>query len=153
MPAGAAPVFVPKASQTENIQQSDVVQVQNRKWRRNMRRGDFKNWNGPKYSQRRWRDGDRRYGWYNGHRGYRYKRSGYRYYNGWWFPAGAFVAGAIIGGAIANNNGYAEPRYYRGAGGSAHVQWCYDQYRSYRASDNTFQPYNGPRRQCYSPYG
>ncbi|MCB1469417.1 MAG: BA14K family protein, partial [Rhizobiaceae bacterium] len=19
-------------------------------------------------------------------------------------------------------------------------------------SDNTFQPYNGPRRQCYSPY-
>ncbi|MDQ2632323.1 MAG: BA14K family protein, partial [Pseudomonadota bacterium] len=37
-------------------------------------------------------------------------------------------------------------------GGSAHVQWCYDRYRSYRASDNTFQPYNGPRRQCYSPY-
>jgi len=36
--------------------------------------------------------------------------------------------------------------------GSAHVQWCYDRYRSYRASDNTFQPYNGPRQQCYSPY-
>ncbi|HEV7434516.1 MAG TPA: BA14K family protein, partial [Pseudorhizobium sp.] len=25
-------------------------------------------------------------------------------------------------------------------------------YRSYRASDNTFQPYNGPRRSCRSPY-
>ncbi|MGV3652562.1 MAG: BA14K family protein, partial [Devosia sp.] len=27
-----------------------------------------------------------------------------------------------------------------------------DRYRSYRASDNTFQPYNGPRQQCVSPY-
>jgi len=35
---------------------------------------------------------------------------------------------------------------------SAHVQWCYGRYRSYRASDNTYQPYNGPRRQCRSPY-
>jgi hypothetical protein len=34
----------------------------------------------------------------------------------------------------------------------AHVQWCYDRYRSYRSYDNTFQPYNGPRQQCYSPY-
>ena len=43
-------------------------------------------------------------------------RSGYRYDNGWWFPAGAFVAGALIGGAIANNNyygGYYGNRYYR----------------------------------------
>ena len=31
---------------------------------------------------------------------------------------------------------------------SAHVQWCYNRYRSYRAWDNTFQPYNGPRQQC-----
>ena len=38
------------------------------------------------------------------------------------------------------------------AGNSAHVAWCYDRYRSYRAWDNTFQPYNGPRRQCWSPY-
>ena len=37
-------------------------------------------------------------------------------------------------------------------GGSAHVRWCYDRYRSYREWDNTFQPYNGPRRQCISPY-
>ncbi|WP_265518065.1 BA14K family protein [Nitratireductor luteus] len=33
-----------------------------------------------------------------------------------------------------------------------HVSWCYDRYRSYRAYDNTFQPYNGPRRACRSPY-
>jgi len=36
--------------------------------------------------------------------------------------------------------------------GNAHVNWCYRKYRSYREYDNTFQPYNGRRRQCYSPY-
>ena len=64
------------------------------------------------------RDGVR---WYNGHRGYRHYRHGYRNYDGWWFPAGAFVTGAVIGGAIANSNAYYgdgyypryyEPRYY-----------------------------------------
>jgi len=35
---------------------------------------------------------------------------------------------------------------------ASHVRWCHNRYRSYRASDNTFQPYNGPRRQCRSPY-
>ena len=51
---------------------------------------------------------DGRRGWYNGYRGYPRYRYGYRYNNGFWFPAGAFVAGALIGGAIANN------RYYGG---------------------------------------
>lgn len=36
--------------------------------------------------------------------------------------------------------------------GDAHVRWCYNRYRSYRAWDNTFQPYGGPRQSCYSPY-
>ncbi len=32
---------------------------------------------------------------------------------------------------------------------SAHAQACSERYRSYRASDNTYQPYGGgPRRQC-----
>jgi hypothetical protein len=35
---------------------------------------------------------------------------------------------------------------------SAHVSWCAARYRSYRAWDDTFQPYNGPRRPCISPY-
>lgn len=45
----------------------------------------------------------------------------------------------------------AAPRHYHRAG-NAHVRWCYDRYRSYRAWDNSFQPYHGPRRQCFSPY-
>ena len=90
------------------------------------------------HGDRHWRDRDR----YYGHRHYRRHRHG---------NAGAIIgglaAGAIIGGAIASQ----QPRYYRG-GGNAHVRWCYDRYRSYRASDNTFQPYHGPRRSCRSPY-
>lgn len=92
-----------------------------------------------------YRQANRHY--YNGHRGYNYYRPGYRQHNGWWFPAGAFAAGALIGGAIA-----AQPSYSAPAGGGGHVSWCSQQYRSYRASDNTFQPYGGPRQQCVSPY-
>ena len=33
-----------------------------------------------------------------------------------------------------------------------HSQWCAERYRSYRVEDNTYQPYDGPRRACESPY-
>ncbi|WP_454684475.1 BA14K family protein [Ancylobacter moscoviensis] len=96
-------------------------------------------------------NGGRHY--YNGHRGYNYYRPGYRNYNGWWYPAAAFAAGALIGGAIAAQPAPAYPAPSYGAGGvNAHVQWCANRYRSYRVSDNTFQPYGAPRQQCVSPY-
>ncbi|OBZ92963.1 transmembrane protein [Pararhizobium polonicum] len=81
---------------------------------------------------------------YNGHRGYRERRHGYRQHNGMWFPLGAFAAGAIIGGAMADRPA---PRY-----GGSHVEWCANRYRSYRAYDNSYQPNYGPRRACVSPY-
>lgn len=82
---------------------------------------------------------------WHGHRGYRHYRPGYRRHSdGWWYPLAAFGLGAAIGGAIAN-----QPRV---RGNAAHVNWCHGRYRSYRAYDNTFQPYHGPRQQCYSPY-
>lgn len=123
VPLNAAPVYVPNAAPIANSNNVEQVQF------------------GP-----RWRRGP---GMYRGYRGYRVRRPGYRYYNGWWFPAAAFVTGAIVGGALASEPIY-RPRNY---GGDAHVEWCYNRYKSYRASDNTFQPYNGPRRQCISPYG
>jgi len=67
-------------------------------------------------------------------------RPGYRRHNGWWYPMAAFTAGAIIGSAVSQ-----PPR------GSAHVRWCASRYKTYRASDNTYQPTSGPRRQCVSP--
>ncbi|AZO12296.1 MULTISPECIES: BA14K family protein [unclassified Mesorhizobium] len=68
-------------------------------------------------------------------------------------------------GSLAYNNYYDPyyydpyPRYYQPRRiyrterlSRAHVRWCYNRYRSYRAWDNTFQPNYGPRRQCISPY-
>ena len=94
-------------------------------------------------SRDRYNNSDRN-GWYNGHRGYRDRRPGYRQHNGYWFPLAAFAAGAVIGGATRQ----AEPSY-----GNSHTSWCANRWRSYRAYDNTYQPNSGPRRQCVSPYG
>ncbi|MEM9734782.1 MAG: BA14K family protein [Pseudomonadota bacterium] len=66
---------------------------------------------------------------------------------------GGIVAGAIIAGAINESRRArarrAPRRVYRG---NAHTNWCYSRYRSYRAYDNTYQPYSGRRRACISPY-
>jgi hypothetical protein len=124
--ASATPVYAPHAQSA-----SSPLKVQPVDYRPWQRRGFYR---------------DRDSAYYNGHRGYREYRRGYRRHGDFWFPLAAFAAGAIIAGAIAND---APPPY---AGGNTHVRWCYDRYRSYRAYDNTFQPYNGPRRQCYSPY-
>jgi len=120
---GVVPAYAFPSVSAPKIEASQVQEVRHRD-----------RWHG----DRHWRDRDR----YYGHRHYRRHRHG---------NAGAIIgglaAGAIIGGAIASQ----QPRYYR-SGGNAHVRWCYDRYRSYRASDNTFQPYHGPRRSCRSPY-
>jgi hypothetical protein len=92
---------------------------------------------------------DRGIYYYNGYRGFVRFRPGYRYYNGYWFPAGAFAAGVAAGAAIAGP--------VRPAPGerlaAAHVRWCSDHYATYRAWDNSYRPYVGPRRQCLSPFG
>ena len=88
---------------------------------------------------------DRVHRW-NGHRGYRYYRPGYRRHSdGWWYPLAAFGLGAaIIGGIARPGLGPAMP--------VSHVRWCQGRYRSYDPRTNTFQPYHGPRRVCMSPY-
>ncbi|WP_312794401.1 BA14K family protein [Tianweitania sp.] len=131
VPAQAAmQVERPSAPVSKNVAEQPV-QVQHR--RHGGHRGYYRDGRGRDY--------------YNGHRGYRHYRHGYRRHGNSWYPAEAFLGGAIIGGAIANSQSAPRVR-----SGSSHVQWCYDRYRSYRASDNTFQPNNGPRRQCNSPY-
>lgn len=50
--------------------------------------------------------------------------------------------------------GIYNPGYYTSPGygvANTHIAWCAAHYRSYRPSDNTFQPYNGPRQECISP--
>ena len=128
----ALSAVMPQAPAVQQTQSTDVVQVRD-------------------HHRRFYRHHDRRFSrhhgnpYYNGHRGFRHHRHGYRRYNGYWFPPAAFALGAIIG---------SQPRYYHvRPAGNAHVRWCYNHYRSYRAWDNTFQPYHGPRRACRSPYG
>lgn len=108
------------------------------------------NWNGGNWNGGNWNRGDD-WRWRHGRRHYRG-----RYYDD---GAGAAILGLGLGlglGSMYNNYNYydAPPRRYYRAGrlSSAHVQWCYNRYRSYRTYDNTFQPYNGPRQQCWSPY-
>jgi hypothetical protein len=62
----------------------------------------------------------------------------------------AIALGAIVLGTMLYNQN--QRRSYQRNYGNSHVNWCYNRYRSYRAYDNTFQPYRGPRRQCISPY-
>lgn len=40
------------------------------------------------------------YAYLNGHRGDRHWHPGWRYYNGYWFPAAAFIIGGLIFGGI-----------------------------------------------------
>ncbi|UDL90272.1 BA14K family protein [Mesorhizobium sp. PAMC28654] len=142
IPAEAAPIFVPQAPivTPSDIQAVDFnPQLKNRHFRGNRNSGGHRNFNGNRNFGNRGNGG----GYWNGHRGYSYYRPGYQRHGDYWFPLAAFAAGAVISGAIVNSE---QNR------GNSHVQWCYDRYRSYRASDNTFQPNNGPRQQCRSPY-
>ena len=166
VPVTAAPVVAPRTAESGVIQvQEGFVERNTRRYQRQQfrqgarefrqNRRDFQ-----RAQRREFRRDIRRHGfyrdnnwaYYNGYRGYRYHRPGYRSHNGWWFPVGAFAAGAIIGGALSADRPYYGERVYRRSYSSAHVEWCYNRYRSYREWDNTFQPYHGPRQQCYSPY-
>jgi hypothetical protein len=143
-PAQAFPtVSVPQVQTSQPVEK--VQWHENHNWRRSSpryRHNEGRRWrDGGRYSDRRWHDGGR-----YGDRRWRHHR-----HHG--SNAGAIIgglaAGAIIGGALAQPR-YAPSRRY--VGGNSHINWCYSRYRSYRSSDNTFQPYNGPRQQCYSPY-
>ena len=121
--------FTPPARAQDRAGYENVVtQVQYR--RGGYRYGPRQHWRGRHWHGRRWHGPRYRYG-----------------------PSlGVIIAPPVYGRPV-----YRAPRYVAPARpayglGPAHVNWCYSRYRSYRASDNTFQPYNGPRRPCYSPY-
>ncbi|NLS05473.1 BA14K family protein [Rhizobium sp. P32RR-XVIII] len=120
-------------------------------WSNFARRRYLKSWRGNRGSY---------YGSNRGYRGYRYNNYyGHRYHhhnddNDAAAIIGGLALGAIVGGALAQPY-YSAPYYgppSSAYGGNSHTSWCYSRYRSYRAWDNTFQPYYGPRRQCISPF-
>ncbi|MCB5203028.1 BA14K family protein [Neorhizobium sp. T786] len=156
VPAQAMPTIAAPAATTGV--QSDATLVQYRDYRRGgYDRGYYggnRGYYGGYYGGSRRTYGTSR-GFYSGYQGYRTHRPGYRYYDGYWYPLAAFSAGALIGGAIAAPR-YVEPApvpvYRTGDLNPRHYEWCQARYRSYDAYSNTFQPYNGPRRTCTSPY-
>lgn len=137
--ANAQPIRIENPAITTGSSSLDPILVQNRHYRDGNRRY-------PRGFYHDRRGGDRYF--YNGHRGYRDYRPGYRRHGDFWFPAGAFIAGALIGGAM----NAPRDRIVRRLPDNSHTAWCANRYRSYRAYDNTFQPNNGPRKQCVSPY-
>ena len=152
-PAMAGPMIQPNAPLPAATAAPEVVPVRD-SWAGGNNNG---NW--------QFRRNNGRHNWHgggNGNGGRHWRHNGGRYYGGGGYyddGAGAAILGLGLGlgiGSALNNGYYDAPsprRYYRaGRLSSAHVRWCYDRYRSYRAYDNSFQPYNGPRQQCYSPY-
>lgn len=68
------------------------------------------------------------------------------------------LVGGIVGGAIGSSRRrdrgvvYVERRPVYVDRGSAHVNWCYNRYRSYDARTDTYISYGGRARYCNSPY-
>lgn len=79
-------------------------------------------------------------------RRFRHSHRRHRHRNRGGDVAAGIIGGLIIGGIIANSARRSADR------DEQHLDWCYSRYRSYRARDNTYQPYSGRRRQCNSPY-
>ncbi|ESX92751.1 BA14K family protein [Mesorhizobium sp. M1148] len=172
-PSAAGPILQPDLSVPASTALSDITPVRD-SWAGGNDRRSFNDWQWRRHDGRRfarsgnWNNGNWNGGNWNGGDNWRWRH--HRHHRGRDFDTGAAaVLGLGLGlglGSIYNNgyynNGYyndgyyvqpAPRRYYRTQRlSSAHVQWCYDRYRSYRAWDNTFQPYGGPRQQCWSPY-
>lgn len=131
-PATAAPVTMARDLAQPAATTNPVEQVQHR-WRDR--------------DQRRYHRGER----WRGHRAHRPDRRWQHRHHRRHYRAGPGIHFHF--GAPPVYRRYVEPRRaYRYRLSQAHYDWCQARYRSYRASDNTFQPYNGPRRQCRSPY-
>ncbi|PDT84141.1 BA14K family protein [Sinorhizobium sp. BJ1] len=61
--------------------------------------------------------------------------------------------GATVGGPLPGRpESRVQPRREIRLDLNAHLRWCLERYASYRLDDNSYQPFNGRRRQCNSPY-
>lgn len=165
-PSLAGPILQPDLSVPANAAAPEITPVRD-EWAGNGPNSQIEeDWRWRRHDGRRWSNnfGERRFtrsndwdngNWDNGNDDWRWRRHHHRRH----FNDSSIYFGLGLGipaYQYYNNYQYVEPaprRHYRTQRlSSAHVQWCYDRYRSYRAWDNSFQPYNGPRQQCWSPY-
>jgi hypothetical protein len=141
----AAPLLLPTPSSPSIIAAPEIIPAR-AEWAGNQQREGANYWKRRHHWRgERWRRNSWRHHYRDDWRRHRHYR---RYYGG----SGIYFGLGALGFGPAYDY-YAPRRTYRVYRGSnAHIRWCYNRYRSYRASDNTYQPYNGPRRQCISPY-
>ncbi len=140
--SGTAPVLAPQQGTAASpVAPDNLVEVQYRHRYYQDRRGYQKRGNRPHADHR--------------HRNYQPHRS--QRQTGRSPDLGSAVVGAIIGGIIVNEFNRPQQRQTPSRStqylSQSHVNWCHNRWRSYRVSDNSYQPYNGPRRICASPYG
>jgi hypothetical protein len=74
------------------------------------------------------------------------------------FPAGfaAGVAGFVVGAAVASaaehdgyGYGYGHHHHFHGGAWAAHVDACYDEFKSYDEYSDTYLGFDGYRHVCY----
>ena len=141
----AAPIHIPSPQNIIDTS-NPVVEVRRRggiSRGRGARRGGFSRGRGG-FSRGR---GARRGGFSRGRGGFSGFNRGGIYYRGGGHYRSNNVVPYIVGGIIVGGVAYQSQAHY-----SQHVAWCDEKYRSYNVRTDSFQPYNGPRRRCNSPY-
>lgn len=101
----------------------------------------------------------------NGFKGYHHYRRGYvKYKDNWWYPEAAFVTSSHLStkGASLKVVSDAKRVFLTASSESSekkepwmlkqHIESCRARYRSYNQNDNSFQPFQGPRKQCLSRF-
>ncbi|AQX28573.1 MULTISPECIES: BA14K family protein [unclassified Bartonella] len=99
----------------------------------------------------------------NGFKGYRHYRHGYRKYSdGWWYPEKAFVVYTYSDVKDTPLNAISTQKYNPTVFSSlekkelwsvkGHIDYCKARYLSYNQNDNSYQPFHGPRKQCFSSF-
>jgi hypothetical protein len=132
---GAAPasaLTIPNSAFATAGETSMVEQVQRRGGDRRARSYDRRR-HGQRYSRPR--------------AGHRHHYRGHYYASPWWLAAPAIGLG--LGLAITPQYGHS---YGYSGGRTAHVQWCYNRFRSYNAATDSYLGYDGRYHRCNSPY-
>lgn len=76
--------------------------------------------------------------------------AGHRHHREALYAGAGFLGGVVVGNLLSERS----TPYYNSYGGlpAAHVQSCFERYRSYNVHTNTWIDYNYRTRVCYSPY-
>ena len=144
--ASAAPLqpFSPLAASGANALNTGIVQVKHRNSQWNNQSGSVMMWDQKRHGNRcKFRNDDCNH-FYRGH-----------YYQTPWWTLPVIIGGGLAAQDYYGDNGYdnsyGDDAYYDG-GGSSHVEWCLNRYRSYNPRTNTWVSYSGQVRQCTGPY-